>query len=266
MIKEYIFDINLAINQKVYWYFILFKNQIKNMKTTISKFLLLVAFGLSSFIAKAQTADEIIDKYIAEIGGKEKWRQVKSMVIEGQIEVQGLEIPFTQKSIMNVGVRVDAEFQGQKIIDITTPKAGWAQNPLAGKTTLQPLTTEELKDKLDELDIQDDFVDYKEKGSTVEYLGKDEEDGNEYHKIKLTTKNEKETTYFFDLKTNLIYKQESVSKQQGQDVKLVSKSLNYQTTDFGIKVPFKVDMGMMMNVIKKITINSTIDESIFKGN
>lgn len=236
------------------------------MKTILSKFLLLMAFGLSSFIVNAQTADEVIDNYITAIGGKEKWRQVKTMVVEGKIEVQGLEIPFTQKAIMNVGVRVDAEFQGQKIIDITTPTAGWAQNPLAGKTTLQPLTAEELKDKLDELDIQDDFVDYKEKGSTVEFLGKDEEDGNEYYKIKLTTKNEKETTYFFDTKTNLIYKQESISKQQGQDVKIVSKSLNYQSTDFGIKVPYKVDMGMMMNVIKKITINSTIDESIFKAN
>jgi len=234
------------------------------MKTTISKFLLLVAFGLSSFITKAQTADEIIDKYLIAIGGKEKWRQVKSMIIEGQIEVQGVEIPFTKTAIRNVGVRVDAEFQGQKIIDITTPKAGWSQNPLAGKTTLQPLSEEELKDKLDELEIQDEFVDYKERGSTVEYLGKDEEDGNEYHKIKLTTKNEKETTYFFDLKTNLIYKEESVTKQQGQEMKVISKNLNYQTTDFGIKIPFKSDMGMMVNVLKKVTINPTIDESIFQ--
>jgi hypothetical protein len=234
------------------------------MKTTISKFLLLAAFALSSFISRAQTADEIIDKYLIAIGGKEKWRQVKSMIIEGQIEVQGVEIPFTQTAIRNVGVRVDAEFQGQKIIDITTPKAGWSQNPLAGKTTLQPLSEEELKDKLDELEIQDEFVDYKERGSTVEYLGKDEEDGNEYHKIKLTTKNEKETTYFFDLKTNLIYKEESVTKQQGQEMKVISKNLNYQTTDFGIKIPFKSDMGMMVNVLKKVTINPTIDESIFQ--
>ena len=196
------------------------------MKTTISKFLLLAAFALSSFISRAQTADEIIDKYLIAIGGKEKWRQVKSMIIEGQIEVQGVEIPFTQTAIRNVGVRVDAEFQGQKIIDITTPKAGWSQNPLAGKTTLQPLSEEELKDKLDELEIQDEFVDYKERGATVEYLGKDEEDGNEYHKIKMTTKNGNEKTYFFDVQTNLIYKIESVVKQQGQEVKSAVKYLS----------------------------------------
>jgi len=227
---------------------------------------MLLMSGLISVCSFAQTADEIVDKYIKEIGGKEKWRQVKSIQVDGQIEVQGLVIPYTVKGIQNVGLRVDAEFQGQKIIDIVTPEAGWSQNPLAGKTTLQPLSKEELKEKLDELDLQDEFVDYKEKGSTIEFLGKDEEDGNEYYKVKLTSKNANETTYFFDVKTALIYKQETMSKQQGQDVKVISKNYNYQATEFGIKMPFKVDqMGMMM-VSNKVTINPTVDTAIFKAN
>jgi len=220
----------------------------------------------SSSILKAQTADEVIDKYIATIGGKEKWKQINSMKVEGQFEVQGLEIPFTMQAVNAKGMRVDAEFQGSKIIDITTPTKGWAQNPMAGKTTLEPLSDEELNQKLDGLDIQSPFIDYKEKGSTVEALGKDEEDGNEYFKVKLTTKNKNQTTYFFDLKTNLIYKEESVIKQQGQDVTQVVKNLDYQDTGFGVKVPFKQDMGMMMMVTKKVTTNGVVDEKIFSGN
>ena len=53
-----------------------------------------------------------------------------------------------------------AEFQGNKIIDITTPTKGWAQNPLSGKATLGPISEDELKQKLDDLDIQDPFVDF----------------------------------------------------------------------------------------------------------
>lgn len=217
-------------------------------------------------IVKAQTADEVIDKYITAIGGKEKWKQINSMKVDGQIEVQGLAIPFVMQAVNTKGIRVDAEFQGNKIIDITTPTKGWAQNPMAGKSTLQPLSDEELKQKLDGLDIQSPFIDYNEKGSTVEALGKDEEDGNEYFKIKLTTKNKNETTYFFDLKTNLIYKEESIVKQQGQDVKNVVKNLDYQDTGFGVKVPFKQDMGMIMMVTKKVTTNAVVDEKIFSGN
>lgn len=225
---------------------------------------LFLGLVLAAFTLQAQTADEIIDQYVTAIGGKDKWLKVTSLKIEGQIEVQGVVIPFTMQAVHNKGYRVDAEFQGNKIIDITTTTEGWSQNPLAGKSTLQPLTPEELKDKLDELDIQGEFVDYKAKGSTVEYLGKEEEDGNEYHKVKLTTKNGKETTFFFDPKTHLVYKEETISKAQGQEMKVFAKNLAYQDLDFGIKMAFKVDqMGMMMMVTNKVTVNPTIDESIF---
>jgi len=229
-------------------------------------FLSIALFVAAIFTVNAQTADEVIAKYITEIGGADKWSKVQSIKIEGQIEVQGIQIPFTMQGLQLKGMRVDAEFQGNKIIDITTPTKGWAQNPLSGKATLGPISEDELKQKLDDLDIQDPFVDYKAKGSVIESLGKDEEDGNEYFKIKMTTKNGNEKTYFFDTKTNLIYKIESIVKQQGQEMKSEQKLLDYQTTEYGIKMPFKQDQGQMMMVTKKITINPTIDAAIFNGN
>ena len=229
-------------------------------------FLSIALFVSAIFTVNAQTADEVIEKYITEIGGADKWSKVQSIKIEGQIEVQGIQIPFTMQGLQLKGMRVDAEFQGNKIIDITTPTKGWAQNPLSGKATLGPISEDELKQKLDDLDIQDPFVDYKAKGSVIESLGKDEEDGNEYFKIKLTTKNGNEKTYFFDTKTNLIYKVESIVKQQGQEMKSEQKLLDYQTIEYGIKFPFKQDQGQMMMVTKKITINPSIDATIFNGN
>ena len=233
----------------------------------MKRVLLSIALFVSAiFTVNAQTADEVIAKYITEIGGADKWSKVQSIKIEGQIEVQGIQIPFTMQGSQMQGMRVDAEFQGNKIIDITTPTKGWAQNPLSGKATLGPISEDELKQKLDDLDIQDPFVDYKAKGSVIESLGKDEEDGNEYFKIKMTTKNGNEKTYFFDTKTNLVYKIESIVKQQGQEMKSEQKLLDYQTIEYGIKFAFKQDQGQMMMVTKKITINPTIDAAIFNGN
>ncbi|MEI6265177.1 MAG: hypothetical protein WCP74_08720 [Sphingobacteriia bacterium] len=229
-------------------------------------FLSIAVLFAAVFTVNAQTADEVIAKYITAIGGAEKWSKVQSIKVEGQIEVQGIAIPFTMQGVQMKGTRVDAEFQGNKIIDITTPTKGWSQNPFGGKATLSPISDDELKPKLDELDIQDAFVDYKAKGSTVEFLGKDEEDGNEYFKIKMTSKNGNDKTYFIDTKTYLVYKIESIVKQQGQEVKAAVKYLDYQTVDFGIKIAFKQDQGQMMMVNKKITINPTIDASIFNGN
>jgi hypothetical protein len=225
----------------------------------------LVVFAAVASLS-AQTADEVINKYVTAIGGADKWSKIQSLKVEGQIEVQGLAIPFTMQAVHMKGMRVDAEFQGNKIIDITTPTKGWSQNPLMGKSSLEAITAEELKTKLDELDVQDEFVNYKEKGSTVEFLGKEEEEGTSYNKVKLTTKNGNEKTVYFDLVTNLIYKEESTIKQQGQEMKQAVKFLDYKTLENGIKMAFKSDMGMMMMVTNKVTINPTIDESIFSGN
>lgn len=227
---------------------------------------LMLPLVLLSFNIQAQTADEVIEKYITAIGGKEKWKQVKSMKVNGFIEVQGIKINFTQQAVHNVGVRVDAEFQGQKIIDITTPAKGWSQNPFGGRSSLQPISEEELKQKLDELDIQDEFIDYAAKGSSVEFLGKDEEDGNEFYKVKMTTKNNNESVYFFDVNTSLIYKEEKTVKQQGQEMKMVTKVFDYKTIPFGIKIPHKSEQMGQLLVTDKIEINLAIDENIFKGN
>ena len=235
----------------------------------MKKILLSVSFVFSlvflSTQLNAQTADEIIGKYITAIGGKDKWSQVKSMKVNGYIEVQGIKINFTQQAVHETGVRVDAEFQGQKIIDITTPTMGWSQNPFGGKSTLQPISGEELQQKLDELDIQDEFVDYATKGSSVEFIGKDEEDGNEFYKIKMVTKNKNESVYFFDVNTFLIYKEEKTVKQQGQEMKMVTKLLDYKTIPFGIKIPHKSEQMGQVLVMDVIQINAAIDENIFKG-
>jgi hypothetical protein len=63
-----------------------------------------------------------------------------------------------------------------------------------------------------------------------------------------------------------VYKIESIVKQQGQEMKSEVKLLDYQTLDYGIKMAFKQDQGQMMMVNKKITINPTIDDSLFNGN
>jgi hypothetical protein len=235
------------------------------MKKILLSVSLVFSFVFLSAQLNAQTADEIIGKYITAIGGKDKWTQVKSMKVNGYIEVQGIKINFTQQAVQGTGVRVDAEFQGQKIIDITTPTMGWSQNPFGGKSTLQPISGEELQQKLDELDIQDEFVDYATKGSTVEFIGKDEEDGNEFYKIKMITKNKNESVYFFDVNTSLIYKEEKTVKQQGQEMKMVTKLLDYKTIPFGIKIPHKSEQMGQVLVMDVIQINATIDENIFKG-
>lgn len=214
----------------------------------------------------AQTADEVINKYIDAIGGKAKCLSIKSLKVEGQIELQGIAIPFVTQSIQEKASRMDAEFQGMKIVEIVTPQAGWSMDGTRGESTLKPMSQDDLKTKVDVLDIQDQLIDYAQKGHKVEMLGKDEAEGNEYYKVKLTTKEGTDKVYFFDIKTYLPYKVENTMNVSGQEIKVEVKYLDYQTLENGVKRAFKQEMGPMMMVSKKITINPVIDETIFKGN
>ena len=236
------------------------------MKSLFSKVsLMLLALLFVAFNGFSQTVDEVIAKHIEATGGEAKWKQVNSLKIEGYIEVQGIQIPFTQQAVHNTGWRLDAEFQGMQIIQIVTPTKSWSQNPFGGKTELEPASEDEHKQQVDELDLQNAFVDWKSKGSTVELLGKDEEDGNEYYKIRLVTKNQNQEVHYIDVKTYLTYKTVSTAKMQGQEMEVTTKMLDYKELPIGVKVPHKTDQMGQVLVFEKIDVNASIDTKLFAG-
>jgi hypothetical protein len=234
------------------------------MKNHLTKFLLVAIATIFQFVSNAQTVDEVIASHVTATGGAENWKKVQSMKITGHVEVQGIEISFSQQAVHGKGFRVDAEFQGMQIIEICTPTKSWSQNPFGGKTSLEPNSEEEHKQRVDQLDIQNEFVDWKEKGSSVELLGKDEEDGNEYFKVRLTTKTGNTTVYFIDIKTYLVYKTKRTSKMQGQEMEMETKMYDYKPLPIGIKVPHKTDQMGQVLVFEKVEVNTAIADSLFE--
>jgi hypothetical protein len=234
------------------------------MKKRLIPFLLFAFATMLQLTSFAQTVDEVIANHVAATGGAENWKKVQSMKITGHVEVQGIEISFSQQAVNGKGLRIDAEFQGMQVIEIITPTKSWSQNPFGGKTSLEPNSEDEHKQRVDQLDIQNEFVDWKEKGSTVELLGKDEEDGNEYFKVRLTTKTGNTTVYFIDTKTYLIYKSKRTSKMQGQEIELETKLFDYKQLPIGIKVPHKTDQMGQVLVFEKIEVNASLADSLFE--
>lgn len=234
------------------------------MKRIFSTLTIAAVLMAAPFYSFAQNVDEVIASYINATGGAANWKKLQSMKISGHIEAQGIEIPFTQVAVHNKGYRVDAEFQGMQIIQITNPTKSWEQMPFAGKTNLEPSSEDEHNQRVDQLDIQNEFVDWKEKGSSVELLGKDEEDGNECFKVRLTTKTGNSAVHFIDTKTYLIYKTKRTTKMQGQEMEMETKLMDYKEISVGVKIPHKTDQMGQVLVFDKIEANVTIPESSFQ--
>lgn len=223
--------------------------------------LLLVA---AAFITKAQTADEIVSKHIEAIGGADAWRKVTSIRQEGTMQVQGADVTVARTVLHGKGTRQDISLGGMNGYSIMTPTAGWNFMPFQGQTQPEPMTAEDIKEGQQDMDAQDELVDYKDKGTTVELLGKDDVDGTECYKLLVTFKSGKSESLFIDPASYHIIRQVAKQKANGQEMDITTNFSNYQKLPEGIVVAMSVTLPFGELNIKKVEVNKPVDEMIFK--
>jgi hypothetical protein len=177
-------------------------------------------------------------------------------------DMGGMKVPVKIWQIDAKGMRVEFVVQGMTGIQVVTDKSGWSLMPFMGQTSPEPTPEEQLKAAQSQLDIKGQLIDYAQKGSTIEYIGEDVEDGVEVYKLKLTEKSGTETTYFFDKESYYILKSSTKVKMQGQEVDAVTTYGNYKKIG-DIIFPYSINGGMGNATIEKMELNSNIDATIF---
>ena len=217
-------------------------------------------------VVHAQTADEIISKYVTAIGGKSAVESVKSLYIEADVDVAGNNVPSTTWIVNGKGYKNEVEFGGSKILNCYTDKGGWTVNPMLGSTTAQPIPEEQLKSVKGQINVGGPLYDYASKGNKVELIGKDAGDSGDY-KIKLTTPSSVVVTIFINKKTYLIDKTVSTISAQGQDMETTVTFSDYRKLDGGFVFNFAQQVVLPMYTLsitnKKVEVNKPIDPSIF---
>ena len=232
------------------------------MKKLFSVVTLSLILALPAF---SQTLDEIIEKHLAAIGGKEKLMQLKTSITEANLSVQGMEIPIKILQEHNKGTRVEIAVMGMTGYVINTPSEGWTYLPFQGQASPEAMSAEVVKESADQLDLQSPLLNYKEKGHTVELIGKEDYEGTECFKLKVIFKGGAEATMFFDPSTYYLIKLVTKSKAAGQEAIQEQTFSNFTKQD-GYVFPFSMTgMGPGGVVtITKIEINKAIEESSFK--
>jgi hypothetical protein len=227
------------------------------------KFLLCALTILFTSVIRAQTADEIINKHIEAIGGKEKLSQVKSLYRETSVEVMGNQAPSTEYLLEGKGYKSETEFNGMKIINCYTDKGAWIINPIGGAADAQQIPEEAYQAGKDQIYFGGSLVDYAAKGNKVELAGKE----NNNYKLKVT-RGTTESIYFIDTATYYITKTTAKAEMMGQSVEIIMTFSDYQKTDFGIVLPYTrtTDYGgfSVSAKLNKVEVNKEIDPKIFE--
>lgn len=185
---------------------------------------------------------------------------------EATLSVQGMDIPVVITALHNKATKQEYTVMGMTGYSIITSEGGWNFNPMQGQTKPEPITQDELKYGKDNLDLQGDFVDYKAKGHAIQLMDKEDIEGVECLKVKLTRKSGNESIFFFDPKTYYIVRTSSKMSANGQEVESVVNMSNYQKLPEGIVIAYTIESTAVPApiTVTKVIVNGKIDEAVFK--
>ncbi|HKH62633.1 MAG TPA: hypothetical protein VKA49_17440 [Flavitalea sp.] len=215
-------------------------------------------------IAKSQTADEIITKHIEAIGGKDAWKKINSLAVDGILSVQGNDIQISLVQLHGKGMRQDIVVQGMSGYQIITPTEGWTFLPFQGQTEVIAMSEEDVKRAQSELDIHGPLLDYKEKGHSIELAGKESIGGTECYKLAVTLKSGKKVTIFIDSKNYYAVRTNITQIVNGQDQEVETNFSEFEKIPEGIVMPKSLALLHGTMTISKIEVNRAVDENLFK--
>ena len=135
--------------------------------------------------------------------------------------------------------------------------------PIQGMTEPQPMPAEQFKSSQAQLDIQSPFLNYKEKGNTVELDGTEKIGDEDNYKLKVTFKNGLVTTYFIGSKNNMVNKTKGKRIVNGETTDVETTFSDYKKNADGYMFAYAASSTNGDISFDKIETNVKVDPSIF---
>jgi len=237
------------------------------MKKLTLALLVMFVFAGSSF---AQTADEVVNSYITAVGGLDKINSVNTVKMTGKFSSGSFEVPFVRYYKRPFKMKMDMQIQGMTMLQGYDGTMGWMLNPFQGSRDAEKMSEADSKSLKENADFEGALINYKAKGSTLEYVGKEDFEGTEVHKLKLTNSDGEVTYSYIDASNNLLLKESTTRKIGEKEVKSDVIYGNYKAVE-GYMMPFSAeiiapDAGMGSSqkvVIETVELNPAVDDAIF---
>jgi hypothetical protein len=223
----------------------------------------------SSGLLFAQTADELIAKNIQARGGMEKIKAIKTMRMAAKFEGGGGFVAVVgQENQRPDLIRQTFTLQGMTAVQAFDGTSGWQIQPFGGKKDPELMGEDDLRDLLLDAEFDGVLVDYKEKGSTVEYLGHDVVDGDDALRLKVTLKNGDIIYDYLDPDTFIEIRKEIQQFIRGSVRDRVEGLGSYKPVN-GVMYPFSISQGPKNHpdeqtvTVQKMEANVKIDPADF---
>lgn len=172
------------------------------------------------------TGAQVIKNYLAAIGGEAELNKVKSVVLNGQMEVQGQSLTATIKKMAPNMESLEISMMGQAVMKQSFNGASGYAMQMGAKKDMDQKAIDEKKD----INSVFEQLGYATKNAKLEIMGTTKVNGSDAYKLKVTYPSGKTKTEYYDVKTSLLLKEEESVSAEGQEVMTSMEFRDYKKT------------------------------------
>ncbi|MGH8172616.1 MAG: outer membrane lipoprotein-sorting protein [Rhodanobacteraceae bacterium] len=226
-------------------------------------------FAAVSLDATALSLDELLAKNLAARGGADKVAAIKTLKCEGSLRFGGqFELTFVQYQKAPDKLRNEASLQGLTAVQAWDGKEAWQISPFQGRKDPEKMTADDARSLADDAPIAGALIGAADRGAKVEYLGTEDVDGTQAHKLKVTLKNGDIEYVYLDPDHFLEIRTVAQRSVRGTLVETITDYGDYEEVagvffPFSINAESKADGNKTQTTIEHAEANAAIDDSLF---
>lgn len=211
--------------------------------------------------AFAITADELALKNIEAKGGLDKLHALQTLRLAGRMRIQNdtLELALVTLVKQPASIRYEATLQGLTQVQAYDGAQAWQINPFQGRKDPEKLSADDAKSLgEDAADFTGVLVDYQKKNYKLDYLGTEDIDGTDAHKLRVTRPNGDIATVYLDPDHFLEIRTVERRMEHGVPVETVTDFGDYERVA-GVYLPFATESGRKGSTDRQKVQFETVD-------
>jgi hypothetical protein len=183
---------------------------------------------------------------------------------------QGMDLEMTVYARRPNHTRQELHIKGTTLVQAFDGTTGWIVNPLMGGDAPQEMPAPLVDMMRNTADFDGPLVDYKAKGHTVGYVGREKVGDAEAHHLKITLKSGDVQHSYLDASTGLeLRKSQEIDPGTGQTQTLQTDMSDYRPVD-GVMVAHSIRQLMNGEAVAQVSIDTVqfnapdVQDAIFR--
>ena len=234
---------------------------------------LLLGLALAGALAGCTQEDpleSLIARHVEARGGMERLEAIQTLRASGRASAGPGREALVMREVRPPGrVRTEFKFQGVTAVYACDGSRCWSVDPLSGSFEPKLMSELDTNVAIAQADLLGSLVNWEAKGHSVELLGKEQVDGRETFKLKVTLSSGAVQTDYLDAESALLVRRETTETLSGRAIEVETTFSDFRPVG-GVVFPHfirnsaKGRPDYLEVVVEEAELNLPLDDSRFE--